>query len=248
MALVEVTGLGKAFPVRRNSFENLKVHFLALFHPEKRESQESFWALRNVDLTVAPGECLGLVGPNGSGKSTLLRVLAGVFTPTEGIVAVRGRVAPMIELGVGFHAELTGRENVFLNASLFGLSRRETQGLYSTIVDFSELGEFMEMPVKNYSTGMYMRLGFSIAVHLEAEIFLVDEVLSVGDRDFQTKCLARMADLRAQGRTIVLVSHDLGLVEHMCDRAYLLVGGHVRTGGKPSDVLSAYRELPGRGD
>ncbi|HWX24690.1 MAG TPA: ABC transporter ATP-binding protein [Vicinamibacteria bacterium] len=248
MSLVETAGLGKAFLVRRNPVENLKVQFLALFHPRQKEHAEWLWALRGVDLVVGEGECLGLVGPNGSGKSTLLRVLAGIFAPTEGRVAVKGRVAPMIELGVGFHADLTGRENVFLNTSLFGLSRRQAESLYDAIVDFSELGEFMDMPVKNYSTGMYMRLGFSIVVHLDADIFLVDEVLSVGDREFQAKCLARMGALRAQGRTIVLVSHDLELVAKMCDRAYLLVGGRVQTEGAPSSVLTAYREIPGRAD
>jgi ABC-2 type transport system ATP-binding protein len=248
MALVETRGLGKAFLVRTNAVENLKVQFLALLSPRHEEQREWLWALRGVDLAVSEGECLGLVGPNGSGKSTLLRVLAGIFPPTEGRVAVRGRVAPMIELGVGFHADLTGRENVYLNTSLFGLSRRQADGLYDAIVDFSELGDFMEMRVKNYSTGMYMRLGFSIAVHLDADIFLVDEVLSVGDREFQAKCLARMRALRAKGRSIVLVSHDLELVETMCDRAYLMVSGQVRTEGEPASVLAAYRELPSRAD
>jgi ABC-type polysaccharide/polyol phosphate transport system ATPase subunit len=246
MALVEVEGLGKAFLVHHNRIQDLKVRFVALFHAKHRETYEPFWALRRVNLEANPGECLGLIGPNGSGKSTLLRILAGILLPSEGRALVRGRVAPMIELGVGFHGDLTGRENVYLNTSLFGLSRRETGRLYDAIVDFSELeDDFMDMPVKNYSTGMYMRLGFSIVVHLEADVFLVDEVLSVGDQEFQAKCLERIQALRAKGRTIVFVSHDLGLVERICDRALLLASGEVRGDGEPSRVLEAYRDLRG---
>jgi ABC-type polysaccharide/polyol phosphate transport system ATPase subunit len=241
--VVEARGLGKAFYRHPNRALDLKVQLLALLHGRPRRPSDPFWAVRNVDLTVAEGECLGIVGPNGSGKSTLLRLLASILTPSRGSVHVRGRVAPMIEIGVGFNGELSGRENVFLNTSLFGLSWSDTRALYDKVVAFAELGEVMDLPVKTYSTGMAMRLGFSIAVHLEAEVFLVDEVLSVGDGEFQDKCLERIESLRAAGKTIVCVSHDLGLVARMCHRAVLLSGGEVHADGPPRDVLESYRHL-----
>jgi ABC-type polysaccharide/polyol phosphate transport system ATPase subunit len=240
---VEVSGVSKAFVRRRNAGRNLKVRVLGLVHPRQRERREVFWALRDVDLTVRRGECLGLLGSNGSGKSTLLRIIAGIFVPTAGRVAVRGRVTPMIELGVGFHPDLSGRENVYLNTSLYGLSRRETDAIYDAIVDFSELGEFMDLPVKNYSTGMYVRLGFSVAVHLQPDVLLVDEVLAVGDERFRQKCLARMEDVSRRDTTVVLVSHDMQTVERMCDRVCLLVRGRVDLEGEPSKVIARYREV-----
>src|SRR5262249_47540574 len=154
----------------RNVSRNLKVHVLGLVHPSQRERREPFWALRDVDLTVRRGECLGLIGSNGSGKSTPLPIIAGILRPTSGRLAVRGRVTPMIELSVGFHPDLSGRENIYLNTSLYGLSRRETDRIYDAIVEFSELAEFIDLPVKNYSSGMYVRLGFSVATHLKPDI------------------------------------------------------------------------------
>lgn len=245
MAIAQMTGVSKAFVVRRNRAQDLKVRFVGLFHARQREQREELWALRDVDLTVPDGEFLGLVGPNGSGKSTLLRILAGILIPSRGRVSVAGRVAPMIELGVGFHPDLSGRENVYLSASLFGLSDRETDAIYGSVVDFAELGEFMDMPVKNYSTGMHARLGFGLAVHLDADVFLVDEVLAVGDLAFQHKCIERMRQIHARGRTIVLVSHNLSLVQELCDRACLLVSGHLLEQGDPSRVIARYREVCG---
>jgi ABC-type polysaccharide/polyol phosphate transport system ATPase subunit len=242
-AVVEARGLGKAFFRHPDRPLDLKVQLLGFLHGRLRKPSAPFWAVKNVDLAVAEGECLGIVGPNGSGKSTLLRLLAAVLNPSAGSVRVQGRVAPLMELGVGFHGDLTGRENVFLTTSLFGLSWRETRAVYGAIVSFAELGDFMDLPVKTYSTGMAMRLGFSIAIHLEAEVFLVDEVLSVGDAEFQEKCLARIEALRAEGKTIVCVSHDLELVARMCHRALLLQGGEIRLDGPPGDVLDAYRRL-----
>jgi ABC-type polysaccharide/polyol phosphate transport system ATPase subunit len=240
---IELNHVSKAFVHRRNPGRNLKVRVLGLIHPHQREQRELFWALRDVDLTVRRGECLGLIGSNGSGKSTLLRIIAGIYAPTRGRVTVRGRVTPMIELGVGFHADLTGRENVYLNTSLYGLSRRDTDGIYDAVVDFSELAEFMDLPVKNYSSGMYVRLGFSVAAHLEPDVLLVDEVLAVGDERFQQKCLARMEAVRRRGTTVVLVSHDMNTIEHMCDRAYLLVRGQPDLEGEPAKVIARYREV-----
>jgi ABC-type polysaccharide/polyol phosphate transport system ATPase subunit len=240
---IELNHVSKAFVHRRNPGRNLKVRVLGLIHPHQREQRELFWALRDVDLTVRRGECLGLIGSNGSGKSTLLRIIAGIYAPTRGRVTVRGRVTPMIELGVGFHPDLSGRENVYLNTSLYGLSRRETDDIYDAVVDFSELAEFMDLPVKNYSSGMYVRLGFSVAAHLEPDVLLVDEVLAVGDERFQQKCLARMEDVRRRGTTVVLVSHDMNTIEHMCDRAYLLVRGQPDLEGEPAKVIARYREV-----
>jgi len=240
---VELRGVSKAFMRRRNPGRALKVRVLAMIHPRQREQREPFWALRDIDLVIRRGEFLGLIGANGSGKSTLLRVIAGIYVPTTGYVTVHGRVTPMIELGVGFHPDLTGRENVYLNTSLYGLTRGETDQIYDAIVDFSELAEFMDVPVKNYSTGMHARLGFAVAANLEPDILLIDEVLAVGDERFKQKCLARMDDVRRRGTTIVLVSHDLATVERMCDRACLLVQGRLDLDGEPSKIVTRYREV-----
>jgi ABC-2 type transport system ATP-binding protein len=198
-----------------------------------------------VTLTVRPGEFLGLIGPNGSGKSTLLRVMAGIYRPTTGTVLARGRIAPMIELGVGFHPDLTGRENIYLNTSLFRLTTKETDAIYEDIVSFAELEQFMDMPVKNYSTGMYARLGFATAIHLAPETLLIDEVLAVGDERFQKKCLKRMEELRARGTTIVLVTHGMETVKTMCDRACLLLNGRLVADERPEPVIARYRESIG---
>jgi len=240
LSVLELAGISKRFVLRHNPTFDFKVRVLALFHSRHRERRQEVWALRDVDVHLDRGESLGLVGPNGSGKSTLLRIMAGILRPTQGRVEVAGTVAPMLELGVGFHPELTGRENVFLSTSIFGLGRRQTDALYSRVVDFAELGSFMDAPVKTFSTGMAMRLGFAVATHLQADILLVDEVLAVGDRAFQEKCLARMSELRARGCSIVVVSHDLALVQRYCDRAYLLVDGRIAAEGGPAEVVARY--------
>jgi ABC-2 type transport system ATP-binding protein len=244
-AAIELRGISKAFTVRHNPAQNLKTKLLGAVIPRHRERVEQFWALRDVNLTIRRGEWLGLIGPNGSGKSTLLRVMARISPPTAGTVVARGRLAPMIELGVGFHPDLTGRENIYLNTSLFRLSTRETDAIYDDIVAFSELEQFMDMPVKNYSTGMYARLGFAAAIHLAPEILLIDEVLAVGDERFQKKCLRRMEELRARGTTIVFVSHSMEMVKNMCDRACLLLNGRLVTDGEPEEAIERYREALG---
>jgi len=240
LSVLELAGISKRFVLRHNPTFDFKVRVLALFHSRHRERRQEVWALRDVDVHLDRGESLGLVGPNGSGKSTLLRIMAGILRPTQGRVEVAGTVAPMLELGVGFHPELTGRENVFLSTSIFGLGRRQTEALYGRIVEFAELDGFMDAPVKTFSTGMAMRLGFAVATHLQTDILLVDEVLAVGDRAFQEKCLARMSELRSRGCSIVVVSHDLALVQHYCDRAYLLVDGRVAAEGQPAKVVARY--------
>jgi len=240
---IELRGVSKTFVLRRNPVRDLKILMLGWFHPELREHREVFWALREVDLGVRPGEFLGVIGPNGSGKSTLLRIIAGIYSPSSGHVAVNGRVAPMIDLGVGFHPDLSGRENVYLSTSLYGLSGRETDAIYDAIVEFAELGDFMDVPVKNYSTGMHARLGFAVAAHLDPDILLVDEVLAVGDQSFQDKCIRRLEEMRRRGKTIVVVSHSLASVHKMCDWACLLVGGRLLETGDPERVVARYREI-----
>lgn len=239
-AAIEVRDVWKRFIIRHNRADSLKERFIGLFNKRYRERHEVLWALREINLTVEPGEALGVIGPNGSGKSTLLSLIAGTLYPTRGEIIVRGRVAPMIQIGAGFHHELTGQENIYLNASLYGLTRREVDRIYNDIVDFSELEEFIDVPVKNYSTGMYARLGFSIAVHLDPDILLIDEVLAVGDERFQKKCLERMMELRRRGKTIVFVSHSLETVKKLCDCACLLMRGEIVAMGHVSEVLEAY--------
>lgn len=240
---IDVRGVSKAFLLRHNRADSLKVRLFGFVNQRLREHRQVFEALNDVTLTVYEGETLGLVGPNGSGKSTMLRLISGILRPTRGEIRVKGSVASLIELGVGFHPELTGRENVYLNTSLYGLSRKETDRLFEAISDFSELRDFVDVPVKNYSTGMYFRLAFSVAVHLDADIVLLDEVLAVGDERFQLKCLERMRALSVTGKTIVFVSHNMDAVAMLCNRACLLWGGRVMAEGSPADVAARYRTL-----
>ena len=203
---------------------------------------EHFWALRGVDLEVPEGSTFGIIGSNGSGKSTLLKVMARIFAPNQGSIDVRGSVSPLLELGTGFHPELTGRENVFLAGSLLGQTRRDVERRYDEIVDFAGIESFMEVPVKNYSSGMYARLAFSVAISVDPEILIVDEVLSVGDAGFQLRCHERIAELRAEGRTIVMVSHSIDTIRALCTHACWLDDGVVREHGLPRDVISSYQD------
>jgi ABC-type polysaccharide/polyol phosphate transport system ATPase subunit len=199
-------------------------------------------ALEEVTFEVGRGEAFGIVGGNGSGKSTLLKLVAGILTPTSGAIETSGRVAALIELGAGFHPEISGRENVFINGAVLGLTKREIAARYERIVDFSGLADFIEEPVKNYSSGMWVRLGFAVAIHTDPEILLVDEVLAVGDEAFAHKCLRRIEELIAAGRTVVFVSHSLALVEDLCSRVLWLDRGRVRAVGEPRRVVDAYRQ------
>jgi ABC-2 type transport system ATP-binding protein/lipopolysaccharide transport system ATP-binding protein len=218
------------------------VRLIGLVHPRLREEPETRTVLDDVGLDVARGECLGVIGPNGSGKSTLLRMISGILSPSRGEVAVDGRVVPLLELAVGFHPDLSGNDNVFLYASLYGLSRRRTRALLPTIVEFAELAGHMDLPLKTFSTGMQMRLSFAVAVQLHADVLLIDEVLAVGDAHFQQKCLAWLGETRRRGTTIVLVSHDLALIESLCDRACLLDRGRLVACGDPKTVVGRYRD------
>lgn len=206
----------------------------------RHEVTPPFYALRDVSFEIKRGETVGIIGRNGSGKSTALKLIAGVMAPTKGTVLVGGRVSPLIELGAGFHPDLTGRENVFLNASILGLSNDEAKRRLGDIVDFAELWDFMDMPVKRYSSGMYTRLGFSVAVHTDPDILLVDEVLSVGDTMFQEKCMHKMREFQSQGVTIIFVTHGLEQVKKFCHRVILLDHGQLIEQGEPAAVIQHY--------
>lgn len=206
----------------------------------RRARYTELWALRNVDLDIAPGEAVAIVGRNGSGKSTLLKLLAGIVPPHEGVIQAGGTIASMLELGAGFHPDFTGRENVFMNGAIHGLSEREVSSRLDEIIEFSELSEFIDMPVRTYSSGMQMRLAFAVASHVNPNILLLDEVLAVGDEAFQRKCLGRIHRFRDGGGTLVFVSHDPGAVETVCDRAILIENGEVAADGAPVAVLAEY--------
>jgi ABC-2 type transport system ATP-binding protein/lipopolysaccharide transport system ATP-binding protein len=209
----------------------------------KRQVQmRTFWALKGINVDVFRGEIFGIVGDNGAGKSTLLKVVARVLRPTNGRVIVKGRVAPLLELGAGFHPELTGKENIFLNGSLLGFSHREMQEKYDQIVDFSELGEFINAPIRTYSTGMYARLGFAVATARYPDILIVDEILGVGDENFRKKCEMRIEEFCRRGTSILLVSHTMATIEAMCHRAVWLDHGVLKSLGEPGQVVRAYRE------
>lgn len=235
---IEIDAVAKRFRLYHEKAPSLKERVIKL----GRLEHEDFWALRDVSLSVDSGESLGLLGHNGSGKSTLLKCAAGILRPTSGRITVDGRVAALLELGAGFHPDLTGRENVYLNGSILGFTRREIDRIFDDIVDFSEIGRFIDNQVKHYSSGMFGRLAFAVAVNVEPEILLVDEVLAVGDEAFQRKCLARIEDFRRQGRTILLVTHAADLVRRFCDRAAVLERGELVTVGKPADAVATFRE------
>ena len=202
-----------------------------------------FWALRDVSFEAHRGESLGIIGHNGAGKSTILKLIAGITAPTAGEITIRGRLAALIEVGSGFHPELTGRENIFLNGSILGMSRREIADKLDSIVDFAGVQPFIDVPVKQFSSGMYVRLGFSIAAHLDPDILLLDEVLAVGDAAFQSRCLERIDEMRAAGVTIVFISHDLGSVERICDRVILMDHGRIVDEGLPRHVIDGYQKI-----
>lgn len=205
-----------------------------------RSSHEEFWALREVTLDIRRGESVAFVGRNGAGKSTILSLIARAVTPTTGSVEVHGRLGALLELGAGFHPDLTGRENVYLNASLLGLTKSEIEAQFEEIAGFSELGEFMDAPLRSYSSGMHVRLGFSVAIHIHPEILLMDEALAVGDAAFQEKCLERIRRLKREGKTLLFVSHSAQLVQHLCERAVWLEHGRLRLDGPSTQVLAAY--------
>ena len=235
-----MTRVSKRFTVRKDS--SLKERVVTLGRAGRRHRQD-FWALSDVSLDIHAGTTIGLIGHNGSGKSTLLKVLGGIIQPTQGTVEQRGRVAALLELGAGFHPDLTGRENVFLNASVLGLTREETEAQFDAILEFSGVAEFIDTQVKFYSSGMYVRLAFAIAVHTDPDILLVDEVLAVGDERFQKKCLDKIAEFQAQGRTIIIVSHALDQIVSLCDRVVVMNRGQLVFDGMPASAVERFRDL-----
>src|SRR6266540_6747940 len=238
---VVARGVGKRFLVHHQRATSLKERLLQT----RRSQAEEFWALRDIELDIGGGETVGLIGANGSGKSTLLKLLAGILEPTVGKVSVRGRVASLLELGAGFNGELTGRENIYLNASILGLTRREINRNFDSIVEFSGLEQFIDNQVKHYSSGQYVRLGFAVAVHVSPDILLVDEVLAVGDESFQRKCLTKIAEFQERGCTILFVTHSLDLVPRICGRAVVLDHGRVLHDGDPVEATERLRSLLG---
>ena len=239
-AVISLAGISKRFVIRKDN--SLKER-LVTFGRAGRRYREEFWALRGLSAELTAGQTVALIGHNGSGKSTLLKIIGGILEPTEGSVRRRGRIAALLELGAGFHPDLTGRENVFLNASILGMSRAETDERFDDIVAYSGIGDFIDTQVKFYSSGMYVRLAFAVAVHTDPDILLVDEVLAVGDEAFQRKCLDTIKRFQTEGRTIVLVTHSLSQVAELADRAILLDHGHVVQDGEPNDAIAAFRDL-----
>lgn len=237
--LVELRNVSKRFSMHRESQRSLQE---ALIHLVRRQSpdKKSFWPLKDISFAIYPGQSVGLIGPNGSGKSTLLKVITGILEPTAGDIAIRGRVSSLLELGAGFHPDLTGRENIFLNGAIFGMSSREMRRRVDSIIDFAELGDFIDVPIKHYSSGMYVRLGFAVAIHTDPDLLVVDEVLAVGDTAFQHKCLNSIQEFRANGGTLLLVSHDLSAIQTICREAIWLDRGHIQAQGAPLDVTMAY--------
>lgn len=249
MAVIQAESVSKRFLLRHNASVELKVRFLALLHPDKRQSVEEFWALKGVSLSIDHGEAVGLVGRNGSGKSTLLKVIAAIHRPTSGrmLVARGARISSMIELGVGFHPELTGRENVVLNAAIHGLSRDQIDRIYDAIVEYSGLEHFIDVPIKNYSSGMHMRLGFAISANLDPDILLLDEILAVGDADFQHRCIGTVKRFMDEGKTIIFVSHSQPAVQSICRRVCVLEHGELVFDGDVTGGLRFYDQLLARG-
>ncbi len=256
--IIEVRNLGKKYDIAhmrggyialRDVIANIaRRPFSYLKHKAKRtvglEKKEEFWALKNIDFTVNKGEVVGIIGPNGAGKSTLLKILSQITPPSEGEVVLRGRVGSLLEVGTGFHPELTGRENIFLNGAILGMKKHEIANKFDEIVAFAGIEKFLDTPVKYYSSGMYVRLAFSVAAHMEPDILLVDEVLAVGDAEFQKKCLGKMDEItRKDGRTILFVSHNIAAVQSLCTRAILLKNGRVVDSGDTRKVISTYNGI-----
>lgn len=242
MAAIEIHDLHKKFRVYADQGHSLKEKLLS----KKRRSYEDRWVLNGISLEVEKGEAIALVGKNGCGKSTLLKLMSRILFPESGTVKLNGRVSSLIELGAGFHPDMTGRENIYTNASIFGLTHKEIDERLQEIIDFSEMEEFIDNPVRTYSSGMYMRLAFSVAIHVGADILLIDEILAVGDAAFQAKCFERLMEIKAEGTTIVIVSHSMAQLERICDRTVWIDEGKIRMEGAPNEVHPKYLEYMGQ--
>ena len=239
---IRVKDLYKDFKLNSDKARTLKERILF----SKRNKQERIQILKDINLDIKKGETVALIGVNGSGKSTLLKLMTKIIYPTKGAIKINGKLTSLLELGAGFHPDFSGRENIYFNASIFGLTKKEIDRRLKTIIDFSELGEFIDSPVRTYSSGMYMRLAFSVAINVDADILLIDEILAVGDQHFQDKCFAKLNELKSnENKTIVIVSHDLKQVKKLCDRAIWIREGKVEIDGNPKDVIDKYLEICG---
>ncbi len=236
MSVIEVVDVYKKFKLYHDKGKTLKERLLF----RTRSAYEERWVLCGIDFSLNRGEAVGIVGENGSGKSTLLKLMSRIMVPDKGSICVKGRVSSLIELGAGFHPDMSGRENIYINASIFGLTKKEIDNRLQDIIDFSELHEYIDSPVRTYSSGMYMRLAFSVAIHVNADVLLIDEILAVGDAAFQQKCFARLQKIKKSGVTIVIVSHSLGEIERICDRSFWLCDGKIVQAGMPKDVHAKY--------
>ncbi|HZU85993.1 MAG TPA: ABC transporter ATP-binding protein, partial [Anaerolineaceae bacterium] len=242
MKVIQVQNLSKKYRIgeAQSQYRTLRDSLTSKFRRRKPNPDTEIWALKDVSFEVEQGEVVGIIGRNGAGKSTLLKVLAHITRPTEGRVILHGRVGSLLEVGTGFHPELTGRENIYLNGAVLGMRKKEIERKFDEIVDFAEIEKFLDTPVKHYSSGMYMRLAFAVAAHLEPEILLVDEVLAVGDVAFQKKCLGKMGEVAQQGRTVLFVSHNMAAVQNLCNRAFLLRSGELVYSGKSQQTIMEY--------
>lgn len=239
---IRVKDLYKDFKLNSDKARTLKERILF----SKRNKQERIQILKDINLDIKKGETVALIGVNGSGKSTLLKLMTKIIYPTKGTIKINGKLTSLLELGAGFHPDFSGRENIYFNASIFGLTKQEIDKRLKTIIDFSELGEFIDSPVRTYSSGMYMRLAFSVAINVDADILLIDEILAVGDQHFQDKCFAKLNELKSnENKTIVIVSHDLKQVKKLCDRAVWIREGKVEMDGDPKEVIDKYLEICG---
>ena len=246
--IIEVRNLGKKYIInhqqneRYTALRDVMVNKIKNFGKNKIDTgaQEEFWALKNISFDIKPGDKVGIIGRNGAGKSTLLKLLSRITEPTTGSIKINGRVASLLEVGTGFHPELTGRENIFLNGAILGMSKQEIKKKFDEIVEFAEVSKFLDTPVKRYSSGMYVRLAFSVAAHMEPEILIVDEVLAVGDAQFQRKCLGKMGDVSKEGRTVLFVSHNMGAIQQLCDKGILLDKGLVISHGDIKSQVDMY--------
>ena len=236
---IKIEGVSKRYTVGKQKDSSLRGSFGGLLKSAASKG-EDFWALKDISFGVNKGEVIGVIGKNGAGKSTLLKVLSQITKPTEGRIEINGRVASLLEVGTGFHPELTGRENIFLNGTILGMSRKEVKAKFDEIVEFSGVEKFIDTPVKHYSSGMYVRLAFAVAAHLEPEILIIDEVLAVGDAEFQKKCLGKMKDVAEKGRTVIFVSHNMAAVEELCSKCFLLNHGELVFSGTSSETISKY--------
>lgn len=238
---IEVKNMNKDFIIYGDKANTLKEKIVRL----TRNNKEIRNVLKDINIKIEKGETVALIGVNGSGKSTLLKLITKIIYPTKGNIKVHGKISSLLELGAGFHPDFSGRENIYFNASIFGLTRKEIDSRLDKIIEFSELGEYIDTPVRTYSSGMYMRLAFSVAINVDADIILIDEILAVGDQKFQEKCMSKMLELKKQGKTMVFVSHSKDAVEFLCDRAIWLNNGTIQMDGKTKDVMKEYMKVCG---